>query len=494
MEYRLGTCSDCGARFKVPATFKADKAKCQKCKGVVAIGPVQSDAAPTSTAPASAAPASAAPASAAPTSAAPASAAGGQPPRVPARKPAPAQAAAPSAPEASEAPEAPAKKKRSGPSMKERLLAQRQAEAQSAAPAKPTRPAKPASSSGSRPAARKSARAADSSAKESGSARSSRPSSARGARSGSSSSARSGASARRATAGAARRRGAQGATDGDDDKGPRGGRRDVKSKQKSPAPLIGVVVLALIIGFGAYKFVFQADDPVIAGEIEVAAADTAADLLADSAMEAEAAAQDILDAAAEDALEEETVAAETEDDTVPEEVAKKPAKVYDPASVDLTVLADFEPYGSTTEEDWQEMKQLMVTYVDPDAGAAGRRAGNSLEKIGKPAIPAIINRFKTMDFATDQGYRDGDVTQRLLMTICSGTNVGWRYSIEPKDVVFNKKAVKLWHKIWDRAKDDEAYWNFIAKLGDSTEGAPPPSTTPEVSDDDLDDLDALGDG
>jgi hypothetical protein len=79
MEYRVGLCSSCGASFKVPASFSADKAKCKVCSGVVEIGPVQSDA----------------------------------PPPMPARRPAPTAA--------------PAKEKREGPSMKERLLAERRA-------------------------------------------------------------------------------------------------------------------------------------------------------------------------------------------------------------------------------------------------------------------------------------------------------------------------------------------------------------------------------
>ena len=45
-QHRLGTCSSCEAQYRVPATFKANKAKCKKCGGVVEIGPVQGQAAP----------------------------------------------------------------------------------------------------------------------------------------------------------------------------------------------------------------------------------------------------------------------------------------------------------------------------------------------------------------------------------------------------------------------------------------------------------------
>ncbi len=40
MSYRIGTCSSCGASFKVPASFAADRARCKTCSGVVEIGEV----------------------------------------------------------------------------------------------------------------------------------------------------------------------------------------------------------------------------------------------------------------------------------------------------------------------------------------------------------------------------------------------------------------------------------------------------------------------
>jgi hypothetical protein len=72
---RVGSCTDCGARFKVPDTTQATRAKCSKCGGVVEIPPA-GDAAPAAAA--AAAPAkAAAPARAAP--AAPKKAAGATP-------------------------------------------------------------------------------------------------------------------------------------------------------------------------------------------------------------------------------------------------------------------------------------------------------------------------------------------------------------------------------------------------------------------------------
>ena len=52
---------------------------------------------------------------------------------------------------------------------------------------------------------------------------------------------------------------------------------------------------------------------------------------------------------------------------------------------------------------------------------------------------------------------------------------------------FNRKVVALLYKVWNRAKDDEAYWlNYTKqdKAADESEGE-------ILSDDDLDDLDDL---
>jgi hypothetical protein len=40
MSYRLGQCTSCKARYKIPASFTAKRAKCKTCSGVVEIGPV----------------------------------------------------------------------------------------------------------------------------------------------------------------------------------------------------------------------------------------------------------------------------------------------------------------------------------------------------------------------------------------------------------------------------------------------------------------------
>jgi hypothetical protein len=38
MDYRTGKCSQCGAEYKVPASFAHNVARCKVCKGVVHLG------------------------------------------------------------------------------------------------------------------------------------------------------------------------------------------------------------------------------------------------------------------------------------------------------------------------------------------------------------------------------------------------------------------------------------------------------------------------
>ena len=46
MADRMGTCAECDARYKIPATFKGTRAKCKKCGGIVEIPPLEEKAAP----------------------------------------------------------------------------------------------------------------------------------------------------------------------------------------------------------------------------------------------------------------------------------------------------------------------------------------------------------------------------------------------------------------------------------------------------------------
>ena len=46
MDYRNGKCSQCGAEYKIPASFPHDVARCKVCEGVVQVEPAAGRAAP----------------------------------------------------------------------------------------------------------------------------------------------------------------------------------------------------------------------------------------------------------------------------------------------------------------------------------------------------------------------------------------------------------------------------------------------------------------
>ena len=162
---------------------------------------------------------------------------------------------------------------------------------------------------------------------------------------------------------------------------------------------------------------------------------------------------------------------------------------YDPSSVDLDLLDVFEAQEGTTPAEWSDIQQLTALAIDPDAGAAGSRAVKKLvETYGPKAFGSIVNRMAKIDYSTEQGFRDGDVLQRALRDISNGKNAGWAYSTSDKDHLFNKKVVKLLHKVWARASTDEAYWlNYSKQDGAAQEKA----DAAELADDDLDALDDL---
>lgn len=446
MDYRVGKCSSCGARYKIPATFQGDKAKCKSCSGVVEVGPVQTPGQE------------------------PGAQAKAKP--IPARKPAPKPADKPAA-----------KKERSGPSMKEKLKAQ--SEGDTAPAAKPKEEPK---------ATRSSSRRAATPRRERAGAGDEEPKSA---------SRRS--SARASSRGGSRRSARDGGADDDGEERPRRGGR--QQKKANPAVFLGAIVLFAIIAFGAWKFLDNGDD-VAAGNGDTAVADAGDSGMANAAGttdetgsdesqpdasgggEAEEAADTSTETGTEGTAEAATEgAAEAATDTeAATEAPKKPKpeKVYDPSTVDLSVY-NFEKDAGSTDEEWADLQELAATMIDPLAGAAGSRAQKSLVEAGKAAMPAIINQLLAIDFSSEEGYRNGDICQKKMMEICNGINLGWKYSTTPKDQVFNKKVALGWAKNWDKCVKDPAYWIKFAKL-DKKDA---PKAEPAISEDELDDLDDL---
>ncbi|MFT4539364.1 MAG: hypothetical protein ACI841_003019 [Planctomycetota bacterium] len=476
MEHRVGKCTDCQASFKVPATFEANKAKCKKCGGVVEIGPIVSDApaAPANT---------------------PEEAAKPKPVPVPARKPAPKpvakKAPARKAPAAAKPKAAAKKPAEAGPSMKDRLLAERKADSGSKA-------------SGSKTSGSK---ASGSKARTSG-----KPSSSRATGAGR----KAGAGAGKARAGASAR-GAKAKTERGE---ARPARRGAAAEKKSPAPMLAGGVLLLVAGFAVWQFVLK-DDPDQA-QASSGTADTVADAgdAANTSVSDETTGtQDSTDAVdktdtpatddgasattddagtgegstgsgAGDGSDATTDGSAAGDEATSEPAKAKPKKVVDVSSVDLSELDDFGAYSESSDEDWGEIRRLVNVLLDPDAGAAGNRARKALTNdYSKAAIPGILNQMKRLDLGSDQGRKDGDIAQRTLMDICNGRNIGWKYTIEPADVLFNKKVVKKWFEVWELAKDNETYWLQFSKQENAEPEDKPAEEGP--AEDELDDLDDL---
>jgi hypothetical protein len=359
--------------------------------------------------------------------------------------------------------------------MMEKLRAKRAAEAAAAAP-RPVPSRKPAAPK----------RAAPEKASDSGGdgADSSSPKKRAGARTGP----RTRAAGRRAAGKSSRkpsdsrRSGGRSRRDQKDDDDAESSGRWQPKKKKSPLPFVGSLLFVLIAAFLVWKFVLS-DAPVAATTTD----DTVAE--AGSQTDPEGTA-DMVEEPTTPEPEElvEEVPAEDPPAEEPEEAAE-PVNRYDPSSVDLAALEVFEAQEGTTPAEWSDIQQLTATAIDPDAGAAGTRAVKKLiETYGSKAFGSIVNRMAKLDYSTEQGYRDGDVLQRALKDISNGMNANWAYSTSDKDHLFNKKVVMLLHKVWARARTDEAYW---LKYSKQDKGAGDEKDAAELGDDDLDALDDL---
>jgi len=407
MEHHIGICASCGARFKVPASFPHDRARCKTCKGVVHINKGNKPG----------------PGSAAPP--------------VPAKKVAP---------------------KPTGGSTLERLKAERS----DAGGEKASDPGASSEKAGSR--------------RSSGSARSSRSSrSSRGEESDGSS--RRSSSRRRSVA----TKNSPHVTD-EDGEDVEIKTRGYKQKSKAPAIIAGVLMVAAGVGL------FLMKDQIL-GKTTAAQPDetlVVADAGPSGAEDTPEVAEDATDG----------LAAETPAEEVPVEEVSAPTKKRkraDPSTVDLSAIADYGRTFDTTEEEWAEMKALLVTWADPWAGAKGMRAGRALQEEGRRAFPLILNKLKSIDLSTAEGKDAGYLYQRALMDICNGTNFGWKDSIESEDVYYNKKVVVGWCRAWDQVEIDVNAFISMAKLDEKDPDeaarlreATGQVATPEVDEDDLD--------
>lgn len=476
MDYRKGVCRDCGASYKLPATFAADKAKCKKCEGVVEIGPVVQAEAPAPKKPAAAAP-------------------------MPARKIAPKPATPKAAPKAAAKPAS-------------KPVAKRPASAGSAA-GKATAKKPVAKSGAGASATKRVSRGAGVKSSADGAADrirgAGRPSAAAkgGAKKSSAPTRSRGAAARRS----------RGDEDEDDEpRGRRGGGRGRKNQEKNWGAMIGGLVALLLAVGGTMWYLNQPAAQASAGDdgTEVASKDGAEggaeDGDADSGTpaegdgaNAEGAGDDPIsvedgnamigddDAGTEDAADP---AAEGGGDAEPEK-PKEPTKPKggrsgDPSTVDLAAIEDFERFPGTSDDEWTQLQEWADIVADPNS--PGRKLGPAREGLvaaTRKAFPAILNSFKRMDLSTTAGTNAGQALQDTVLTaICSGrTNFSWDYQEDAHGEYFRKKVVSLWCKSWVQCatadEDGDRAWANLSKIQPDGGAA---SSSAGSDDDDLGDF------
>ena len=420
MDYRPGKCSQCGAEYKIPASFEHDVARCKKCSGVVNIGAVQSDG---ESAAAPQAPAEKAP-KAMPVPAKKV-ARGPKPAPAKAAKPAPAKPdkpAKPAKPEEVSTRDANQKRKERG-TLAKLKAARAAAEAEAASGSSGAR-AKP---SPARPAA---------AAKSPAAAKANAPS-------------KTGAARRGSRAGGSRRSSGR--------SGRASGRGD---KEKKGAPM-GLIAGGALVLIAAALFLFK--DSLFGGGETTDAANQV------SAMESNDPDATPAEPSSEASAGEEPAGDSEPEEAPPAEEPKKPEetkpKVKDAASIDLSALPTLKRARGTTDEEWAEMQELMAVWMDLDAGAAGPRSGRQLAEYGRKAMPVILNHWQTFDLENNpQHMRLGDMIQKQIKDICNGSNYGWRYEGDKDRVYFNKRVIESWNKAWLQVETSIVAWINIAKL------------------------------
>jgi cobalamin biosynthesis Mg chelatase CobN len=440
MQYRPGTCSECSAQYKLPASFKADKAKCKKCGGIVNIGP-----------------------------------------------------AAEEEPKQVELVEhKPSGKQRSGPSMKERLMAEREAAA--AASAKPKAKPAPAKSTAKKAPVRR-ARAA---AKDGDGGETKRPARA-GARRGAGAGSRS--SARRAGRG----KNAEG-EEGEEEGGRT--RRGAPQKKSAMGPILITLGLVIVAGLGAW-WKLGTSTNAEAGNSDETVSDANestnpddANPAAGTTPEDDAVPKETKPAPADAGEDEGNTPEETPPpvDAAPKELVMvtdpadlarnatsgkykiaivkasnseklndRISKLYpdalydvnDPAEIAIQDLEPFPRFEGTSAEDWAKIQENVDLMLE-NSGRKSDVAGRALESGFDPrhVTPAIINAMLTMDYADDAGARNAEYCLQRLNKVVK-RRFGWTYDVdEPnKGAIANRRTTAELYSVWSRILSGEKEWS-----------------------------------
>ena len=447
----------------------------------------------------------------------------------------------------------PSGKNRSGPSMKERLLAQRQA--QEAGVVDDPEPAKPKAKSAGKPIVKKASSRAVSKASPKANAESQEQPSKKAAapkpvrrvtraesdakieaaeeiagasineakekerpsaRTPRSSARRSSAPARSGS----RRRGAD---DGDEEENEGGSRRrgGAPKKEKSKlVPALGGLAILALVGAGVWKFTQGGDtqaanptenlpNPETAGVGDPSAGDTEVKEPDQEALDKEAADKEAADkaAAAEAAKEDQPEESGAPKESGPPEIKRyaksgrqiigidTPDSMYDandPSEVKVAELTQFGMPPGVTEEEWTAILETMEVAIT-DESAAGQRAAKALEgKYPVAAVPALINGLTSLDYTQAISHETGFVIQRTLMMMCNGRNADWfmGFNEEPnKAQLANGRSIELWHNAWAKNVEDPTYWDKFAGNTKAAQREKEGEPEEDASDDLLDMLD-----
>ena len=108
----------------------------------------------------------------------------------------------------------------------------------------------------------------------------------------------------------------------------------------------------------------------------------------------------------------------------------------------------------------------MELWMDPWAGKKGNDGRDRVVAFGYQAMPVIMNAFKRLDLADEEGYSNGQVVQRAITDLCNGRNFGWKSQTEEDWLYFNKLVIKSYCTQWEKAEADIEYWITWTKLDD----------------------------
>ena len=117
-------------------------------------------------------------------------------------------------------------------------------------------------------------------------------------------------------------------------------------------------------------------------------------------------------------------------------------KVTDPKSYPEVVWPP-----SITEEAKTEARELVETAATDD-GAQGLRAIRKLETLGHPAVFAIVERLRLLDYKTIEGSQPANTLNRALQNITKSfagyAEVRLDWEMTPAIAEFNTRTVKKW--------------------------------------------------